>query len=116
MVRELTGEQVAQHLGDRDRALKGLDLDAATQLGGDVDRQPRGEPIGLRAVLRNGRFRRPDPGVRITWPRHESAFGIAARHRAILSISAASAAISRAANSLRRTPDTSRPLPAASPE
>src|SRR5258707_1034430 len=85
----------------------------AERLGG-VDRLPRGEQISLCAVLRGARLGRPDPGVRITWPRHESAFGIAARHRAIRSISAVSAAISRAANSLRGTSDTSRPVRAAS--
>jgi hypothetical protein len=57
---------------------------------------------------------RLDPFVRIAWPRRESAFGIVARHRAILSISAASAAISRAAGSPRGTSDTSRPVRAAS--
>jgi hypothetical protein len=36
-------EQLAQHVGDGDAAPEGGDLDAAAQLGRDVDGQPRGE-------------------------------------------------------------------------
>ena len=43
------------------------------------------------------KIRRLDPTLGVAWPGSEAAFQIAAGHRAILSISAASAAISRAA-------------------
>src|SRR5260221_12367086 len=105
---------MAQHLGDGGSAPEGCDLDAAAEIGRDVDREARRKMMSLRAVLRRAQAARPDPCVHVAWPRRESAFGIAARHRAIRSISAASAAASRAAGALRGISDTSRPVRAAS--
>ena len=75
MVGELAGQEVAQHVRDGDAALERRDLDAAAEVGRDIDRQRRREEISLRAVVRTW-LRRPDPCVRIARPCREGAFGI----------------------------------------
>src|SRR5690606_31825481 len=105
---ELASEQLAQHVGDGDAALERRDLDAAAQVGGDVDREAGGEAGRLGAV-RRAWLRRFHPALRITRPCDEMTPGRSCSHRAILPISAESAETSRAARPLPCVSQTSRP-------
>jgi hypothetical protein len=56
------GENLAQHVGDGDTAMKRCDLDPVAQFRRDVDRQPRGEGAVLRGRKR-GCLRPLDPAL-----------------------------------------------------
>src|ERR1700722_19902471 len=94
MFGEFAREQRSQHVGDGHSALKGGDLDASALYGSDVDREPRGVETWLCISRRRG-LRAAHPGFGVAGTGREGALRIALTHSAILSISAASAAISR---------------------
>src|SRR5271170_4063329 len=83
------------------------------EFGRRFGREQGAEPARLRAVVQAWR-RLPDRGAGGARPWETVTSGAAVRHRATRPISAASASISRTANSLWDTSETSRPVRAAS--
>ena len=106
-------EELAQHVGDRQPALERGDLDAPALFGSDVDGESGGENVAL-AVIGRDRIGLPNPCLCVARPCYESALGIAAAHRAILTTSAASDMISRVAGPTSSSSPASLPVRAAS--
>ena len=106
-------EEVAQHVGDRQPALEGDDLDAAAQFRRDVDSEAGGENVAFAFAGCDG-VGSPNPCLRVARTRHKSALGIATAHRAILATSAARDMISRVAGPTSSSSPARRPVRAAS--
>jgi hypothetical protein len=106
-------EELAQHVGDCQPMPEGDDLDAPALLWGDVDGEPGRKSVALDVTSRNWIWL-PNPCLRVARSCDESALGIAAAHRVVLTISAASEMISCVAGPARASSPASRPVRAAS--